>query len=170
MADATKARRIAEDAPIDPAVIRELALILADTGLTEIEVERGDLRLRVAKEIPPQVVHAMAQPAAAAPVAAPPAAIAPPAAESAAAPANDAGAKPGAVASPMVGTAYLSPDPDSDRYIHVGDRVEEGQTLLLIEAMKTFNPIPASHGGVVREILVDNAEPVEFGQPLVVIA
>ena len=153
--------------------MRELAKILDDTGLTEIEVEYGELRLRLARTLvaapPPShthVVHSAPVPAAfPAPVAAAPA-IAPPAA----APAEiDYATHPGAVLSPMVGTAYLAANEDAVAFAKVGDKVTKGQTILLIEAMKTFNQIPATRDGTVKQILVGNADPVEFNQPLMII-
>ncbi|MDO9335073.1 MAG: acetyl-CoA carboxylase biotin carboxyl carrier protein [Caulobacter sp.] len=153
-------------AAIDTRTVRKLADILKSTGLTEIEVERGDLRIRVAREITvaaaPQQAYAAAP--APAPVAAPVAA--PPVAAAEAAPAARKGDE---VKSPMVGTVYLQPQPGSPSFIKVGDKVGEGQTLLIVEAMKTMNPIPAPRAGVVVEILVGDSQPVEFGQPLVVL-
>lgn len=145
---------------IDQELIRDLAGILNDTNLTEIEVELGDLKVRVSRQ--PAAVHAIAAPV---PVAAAPAAAAP--AAQAAAPAADKSKN--AVPSPMVGTAYVAPSPDSKPFIEVGQSVREGQTLLIIEAMKTMNQIPAPRAGTVTAILVEDAQPVEFGQPLVVI-
>ena len=142
---------------IDPRMVRRLADILIETGLSEIEVEQKGQRIRVAREIT----------AAATTVYAPAPQPAPPAAPAAAAPA--APARGEQVKSPMVGTIYLRPQPDADPFVRVGDRVQEGQTLLLVEAMKTMNPIPSPKAGVILEILVDDAEPVEFGAPLVVI-
>ena len=158
--------------PIDPRLVRRLADILSDTGLTEIEVERGDLRIRVAREITGAVAQplqfaAPAQPQAAAVAA--PAAASPAVAATAEEPAQPAGARGDAVKSPMVGTVYLSPSPDAGPFVQPGDRVTQGQTLLIIEAMKTMNPIPAPKAGVVVEILVDNEQPVEFGEALVTI-
>jgi acetyl-CoA carboxylase biotin carboxyl carrier protein len=155
--------------PIDTKVVRKLADILKDTGLTEIEVESGGLKIRVARELTVAagaVVHAAAPVAVAAPVAAPaPAAAAPaPAAEAA-----PAAAKGDRVKSPMVGTIYLSPSPGADTFIKVGQSVTEGQTLLIVEAMKTMNPIPSPRAGKIVEILVSDAQPVEFGEPLVII-
>jgi len=144
---------------IDQELIRDLAGILNDTNLTEIEVELGDLKVRVSRQA--AAVHAIAAPA---PVAA---AAAPVAAQAAAAPAADKNRN--AVPSPMVGTAYLAPSPDSKPFIEVGQSVREGQTLLIIEAMKTMNQIPAPRAGTITAILVEDAQPVEFGQPLVVI-
>jgi acetyl-CoA carboxylase biotin carboxyl carrier protein len=152
----------AAPAPIDPKLVRRLADILTDTGLTEIEVEQGDLRIRVARQI------TAAAPVAYAPAPAPALAAAP---ASAAAPA-EAVAPPQrgeVVKSPMVGTVYLQPQPGSPAFVRVGDKVAAGQTLLIIEAMKTMNPIPAPKAGTVLEILVADGEPVEFGEPLVVI-
>lgn len=158
-----------KNSKLDTALIRELAAILREGDLGEIELEHGDLRVRVSKS-DGSPVHVTAQaPVATAPVpvAAAPAPTAPmaptPAAQSAA-PAADG---PGVVKSPMVGTAYLSPDPDSPEFIKVGDTVAEGQTLLLVEAMKTYNPIPAPKAGKVKAIIVADAAPVEFGEPLV---
>ncbi len=165
--------RAKPDALIDSEVVRELALILNETGLTEIEVERGDLRMRVAKESEPRYVTAAASPVAAPPPASAPVAPAPSsAAPETPAPSNaaDARAHPGAVPSPMVGTVYLSPEPDTPAFIEVGASVKEGDPLLLIEAMKTFNPIPAPRSGTVAEILVQDGEPVEFGQALVILS
>ena len=146
---------------IDPRMVRRLADILIETGLSEIEVEQNGQRIRVAREITagPTTVYATAPQAAPASVQA--------AAPTAAAP--EAPARGEQVKSPMVGTIYLRPQPDADPFIRVGDRVQEGQTLLIIEAMKTMNPIPSPRDGVILEILVDDAQPVEFGAPLIVI-
>ena len=146
---------------IDKDAIRELAEIMNETGIAEVEVENGDNRIRLSRSVsmPVQYPAAMA-PAVAAPVA-------PPVAETPVA--SDTGLHPGAVKSPMVGTAYLSPEPGTNNFISVGDNVSQGQTLLIVEAMKTMNPIPAPKGGKVVQILVENEEPVEFGQPLVII-
>lgn len=152
---------------IDQKLVRELADILNETDLTEIEVEQDDLRIRVSRGA---TVAPHAAPAAIA--AAPPAA---PAAVPAAGPvAADVPAEAGpnlsnAVTSPMVGTAYLSPSPDAEPFVSVGRDVEEGQPILIIEAMKTMNQIPAPRSGKVTAILVEDAQPVEFGEPLLVI-
>lgn len=155
---------------IDARLVRKLADILKDTGLSEIEVEHAGLKIRVARELtaaPVNYVQAAPPAYAPAPVAAAPApAAAAPAAEAAPAPAAVRG---DAVKSPMVGTAYLSSQPGADPFIKVGDTVNAGQTLLIVEAMKTMNPIAATKGGKVVEILVADAQPVEFGEPLVVI-
>ncbi|SJM34565.1 acetyl-CoA carboxylase biotin carboxyl carrier protein [Mesorhizobium delmotii] len=144
---------------VDQQLIRDLAGILNDTNLTEIEVELGDLKVRVSRQAP--AVHA---------VAAPQPAYAPPAAQPAAAAAPAAGdVSKNAVASPMVGTAYLAPSPDAKAFIEVGQQVKEGQTLLIIEAMKTMNQIPSPRAGTVTAILFEDAQPVEYGMPLVVI-
>lgn len=152
---------------IDAKVVRELADILKDTELTEIEVEKGELRIRVAREITAApVAYAAPAPApVAAPVAAPAAA---PAAH--AAPAGETKSTAGAVTSPMVGTAYLRPSPDADAFKKVGDAVKEGETIILVEAMKTFNPITAPKSGTLTELLVDDAQPVEYGEALFVIS
>ncbi|MCL4716736.1 MAG: acetyl-CoA carboxylase biotin carboxyl carrier protein [Hyphomonadaceae bacterium] len=148
---------------IDPDLVRELAKIISDSGLSEIEVEHGELRLRIARTLTAAaapVTHMVAAPAAAAAPAAPP---------PAAAPAAEAAAHPGAVPSPMVGTAYLSPEPGAPTFVKVGDMVTQGQTLMVVEAMKTFNPIPAPRAGKVTAVLVNDAQPVEYGEPLVII-
>lgn len=147
---------------IDQDFIRQLALLLNETDLTEIEVEQDAMRIRVART-PAPVTHT-------AQVAAPAAASAPAPAPSAAAPEPKASTDGEAVRSPMVGTAYLSAEPGAAAYIKVGDTVREGQTLLIVEAMKTMNQIPATVSGVVKEILVGDKQPVEYGEPLVIIA
>lgn len=146
----------------DPAAIRELAKILRETDLTEIELVESDSRIRVARQIS---VHAVAQ-VAAAPAA--PAAIAAAPLPSATAPEAE-GPHPGTVTSPMVGVAYLAPEPGAAPFITMGARVAQGQTLLLIEAMKTFNQIRAPKAGTVTRILVESGSPVEYGEPLLVI-
>lgn len=150
---------------MDTDFIRKLAALLEETNLGEIEMADGDRRIRVAR--PVMAAAAVAQPivtAAAAPL---PATATAPAA--AAASATDLGKHPGAVKSPMVGTAYLSPESGKPVFVHVGDKVTAGQTVLIIEAMKTFNPIKAPKAGTVTQILIDNAQPVEFGQPLMIV-
>jgi acetyl-CoA carboxylase biotin carboxyl carrier protein len=148
---------------IDTEFVRKLAQLLQETGLGEIELADGDKRIRVAR---PAVTVAAAPVAAPVAVAAPAAAAAP----GAAAGANgDLGKHPGAVKSPMVGTAYLAPEPGKPNFVVVGDKVTAGQTLLIIEAMKTFNPIKAPKAGTVTQILIDNARPVEFGEPLMIV-
>ena len=144
---------------VDQQLIRDLAGILNDTNLTEIEVELGDLKVRVSRQAP--AVHAIAAPQ-------PSYAPAQPATAAAAAPAVVDVSK-NAVPSPMVGTAYLSPSPDAKPFIEIGQQVKEGQTLLIIEAMKTMNQIPSPRAGTVKAILFEDAQPVEYGMPLVVI-
>ncbi|MEO9457440.1 MAG: acetyl-CoA carboxylase biotin carboxyl carrier protein [Lentilitoribacter sp.] len=148
---------------IDQTLVRDLANILNETDLTEIEVEQDDFRVRVSRAAPAaaQVIAAPA-PVAAAPVTMTMNNDAPAAAP---ATATNSAAEP----SPMVGTIYLAPSPDSDAFIKVGQAVKEGQTLLIIEAMKTMNQIPATKTGKVVEILVEDGQPVEFGDPLVII-
>ena len=149
---------------IDSALVRELAELLNETGLTEIEVEDDDRKIRVARGGAPVAAVAPA------PVAAP--APAPVAAPTTAAPAaSDApGADvAGALKSPMVGTAYLAPEPGKPNFVRVGDTVAAGDTLLIVEAMKVMNPLTADKAGTIKSILIDNAQPVEFDQPLVVI-
>ncbi len=152
---------------IDTAMIRELAQVLADTDLTEIEIELEALKIRVARQV---TVHATV--AAPAPVAAAPAPVAAPA-PTLAAPAATAGddprKHPGVVPSPMVGTAYRRPSPDAKPLVEVGQVVKEGERLCLIEAMKTFNDIVAPRSGTVTRILFDDGRPVEYGEPLMII-
>lgn len=146
----------------DSALVRELALLLDETSLTEIEIERAGLRLRVARNLsvaatmPVPVAHAAAVPVAvnaAAPAAA----------------AADMSKHPGAVTSPMVGTAYWAPEPGAKPFVEIGSKVAVGQTLLIIEAMKTMNQIPSTRAGTVTQILIEDGQPVEFGEPLVII-
>ena len=143
---------------VDTKLVRELAELLNDTGLSEIEVEDGDRKIKVARTI-----NAVA--AAPVAVAAPAAAAAPAAPAEAAAPAVPANA----VKSPMVGTAYLTPEPGAPAFVSVGDKVSAGDTLLIVEAMKVMNPITAPNGGTVKAIFVESGQPVEFDQPLMVI-
>jgi len=151
--------------PFDARLVRKLADILTETGLSEIEVEQGALKIRVAKTLTAAAAPVHYAPAPA-PVAAAPAA---PAAATPAATAAPARASGDEVKSPMVGTIYLQPNPGSPAFVKVGDTVEAGQTLFIVEAMKTMNPIPAPRGGKIVEILVDDAQPVEFGEPLAII-
>jgi acetyl-CoA carboxylase biotin carboxyl carrier protein len=141
----------------DSALIRELALLLDETSLTEIELERAGLRVRVARN----VTIAASMPANYAPAGAGAAAAPDPSA--------DLSKHPGAVPSPMVGTAYWSPEPGAKPFIEVGAKVAVGQTLLIIEAMKTMNQIPSPRAGTVTQILIEDGQPVEFGEPLVII-
>lgn len=147
----------------DKGLIRDLANILNDTDLTEIEIEQDDLRIRVSRTIQaPQYIQAAAPAQHYAAPAPAPVVAAPLAAE----PAKD---RSKAVTAPMVGTVYLSPAPGSRPFIEVGATVKEGQTILIIEAMKTMNQIPAPRSGKITEIIVNDAQPVEYGEPLVVI-
>lgn len=163
----TPASRLKNEAEIDTTLVRQLADILNDTSLTEIEVERGELRIRVAREVvtapvmqyspaPAPAAHAPA-PAIAGPVSMPldPATIVARSGEE--------------VKSPMVGTVYLQASPEAPPFCQAGDKVKKGQTLLIVEAMKTMNPIQAPRDGVVVEVLVGDAQPVEFGEPLVLL-
>jgi acetyl-CoA carboxylase biotin carboxyl carrier protein len=143
----------------DSALIRELALLLDETSLTEIEIERAGLRLRVARN----VSIAAAMPANFQPAVSALASAADPAA------AADISKHPGAVPSPMVGTAYWASEPGAKPFIEIGTKVSVGQTLLIIEAMKTMNQIPSPRAGTVTQILVEDGQPVEFGEPLVII-
>jgi acetyl-CoA carboxylase biotin carboxyl carrier protein len=153
--------------PIDARLVRKLADILTDTGLSEIEVEHGGLKIRVARNLTTAPAQYIQVPQAQA--YAPQPASAPAAASAEAAPAPVAAARGDAVKSPMVGTIYLQSSPEAPPFIKVGDSVTEGQTMMIVEAMKTMNPIPAPKTGKVIEILVSDGQPVEFGEPLVVI-
>ena len=151
-----------KDLQFDPATIRELAQILRESDLTEIELVDNDMRVKLVRQV---TVAAMAMPMAAAP--APSAAALAPAP---AAPAAEIDADhPGAVNSPMVGVAYLSPEPTSAPFVTIGSKVAQGQTLMLIEAMKTYNQIKAPRAGTVTRILVESGTPVEFGEPLMIV-
>jgi len=143
---------------IDHDLIRELAKLLDETGLTEIEIERAGLRVRVGRGT------------VAAPAAAPVATVhAPHAVPAPMAPPTDPSKHPGAVNSPMVGTAYRGPEPGAPPFVDIGSKVVAGETLLIIEAMKTMNQIPAPRSGTVTQILIEDGQPVEFGEPLVII-
>jgi acetyl-CoA carboxylase biotin carboxyl carrier protein len=148
---------------IDPGLVRELAELLTANALTEIEVEDGDRRIKVARE--PAATYAASAPVAAAPAAA---AAAPHPASAAPAPAQEE-ISGEAVKSPMVGTAFLSGEPGGKPFVSTGDAVKAGDTLLIVEAMKVMNPITAPSGGVVKKILISDGQPVEFDQPLIVI-
>lgn len=152
---------MATKSPIDPEMVRELAQLLNETDLTEIEVEKGDLRVRVARTVSQTVLAPMQ--------AAPAAAAAAPVAAPAASEPVVAAAHPGAVPSPMVGTAYRRPSPDARPFVEVGSVVKAGERLLLVEAMKTFNDIVAPRAGTVIAIMVEDGQPVEYGEPLLVI-
>jgi acetyl-CoA carboxylase biotin carboxyl carrier protein len=154
----------ADNMAIDSKLVRELAELLTETGLSEIEVEDGDRKIRVARQL---TAAPVAQVAVAAPAPAPVAAPAAAAPVAAPAPAE---VNANAVKSPMVGTCYLAAEPSAPNFVAVGQSVKAGETLLIIEAMKVMNPITAPAAGVVQAILVENAQPVEFDQPLVVIA
>jgi acetyl-CoA carboxylase biotin carboxyl carrier protein len=144
----------------DANAIRELAKLLDETGLTEIEIEQGDQRIRVRRQFGGKNVHVLSAPGA--PTTAPLASIA-------AVTIDDPGKHPGVVASPMVGIAYASPEPGARPFVEVGSAVSVGQTLLIIEAMKTMNQIPAPRAGTVVRILMEDGQPVEYGEPLMII-
>ena len=154
-------------ASADSAFIRELAQLLNETNLTEIEVERSGLHVRVAREV--HVTTAAAPVYAPAPAAAAPVAVSAVAAAPAAPSGPDYSKHPGVVPSPMVGTAYMAPEPGKPPFVSVGTKVTAGQTLIIIEAMKTMNQIPAPRAGTVTQILVEDGAPVEYGEPLVII-
>jgi acetyl-CoA carboxylase biotin carboxyl carrier protein len=145
---------------VDQDLIRQLADLLKETDLSEIEVETDDLKVRVARQA--TQVMSVAAPAAAPIAAAAPAAAGPSGG-------GDTAAHPGAVPSPMVGTAYTAAEPGAAPFVSVGSQVTQGQTVLIIEAMKTMNQIPAPKSGTVKEILVEDGQPVEFGEPLLII-
>jgi acetyl-CoA carboxylase biotin carboxyl carrier protein len=151
---------MAKDNPFDPDLVRELATLIADTDLTEIEVEKGDLRIRVARTVTAAVTV---------PVAAPPPVVAPPPVAAEVPAAKSVAAHPGAVLSPMVGTAYRRPSPEAKPFVEVGSKVAAGDKLLLVEAMKTFNEITAPRAGTVTALFVEDGTPVEYGEPLLVI-
>ena len=145
---------------VDPELVRQLAVLLDDTNLTEIEIQDGERRIKVARNVTVNAApaYAVPAPAAAAPAAAP-AAIAPEAAAD----------HPGTVKSPMVGTVYLAAEPGAKQFASVGDKVSVGQTLLIVEAMKVMNSISATRAGTVKAVLVENGQPVEYDQPLIVV-
>ena len=145
---------------VDKELIRELSALLEETGLSEIEIEQSGLRVRVVRGSQFTAAAPMA------PISVTPA-MAPPGITSAAAP--DPAKHPGVVASPMVGTAYLSPEPGARPFVEVGSKVLAGQTLLIVEAMTTMNQIPAPRAGTVKQILIEDGRPVEFGEPLMII-
>lgn len=151
---------MATKSPIDPDLVRELAELLNQTDLTEIEVEKGDLRVRVARNYATTVQVPMASAPVAAPLAAP---VAAPVET------KPTGAHPGAVTSPMVGTAYRRPSPEAKPFVEIGSVVKQGDRVLLVEAMKTFNDIVAPRSGKVTAVLVEDGQPVEYGEPLLVI-
>jgi acetyl-CoA carboxylase biotin carboxyl carrier protein len=153
----TKARLSDAKPGIDAEAIRALSDLLSETGLTEIEVEHNGARIRVARAGALAAMAAAPVVVAAAPAAAAPAAAAP------------SGPQPGAVTSPMVGTAYTAAEPGKPAFVKVGQQVKEGDTLFIVEAMKTMNPIPAPRSGTVKEICVENGSPVEFGQTLLIL-
>jgi acetyl-CoA carboxylase biotin carboxyl carrier protein len=145
---------------IDQSLVRDLAALLNEANLTEIEIEQDDMRIRVSREITRAPALA---PVPTAPVSAPFAAGETPSESS------DPAKHPGVVPSPMVGTAYLSPEPGTGPYVSVGDTVTKGQTILIVEAMKTMNQIAAPRPGKIAAILVEDAQPVEYGEPLMII-
>jgi acetyl-CoA carboxylase biotin carboxyl carrier protein len=154
--DDLKSRLSGNKPGIDAEAIRALSDLLSETGLTEIEIEQNGARIRVAR------AGAMAA------IAAQPVAVAP-AASSVTQAAPSSGPQAGAVTSPMVGTVYTAPEPGKPPFVKVGQEVKEGDTLFIVEAMKTMNPIPAPRGGTVKELCVENGSPVEFGQTLLIL-
>ena len=167
MAGPAKGNGAKESMRIDPSLVRELAELLTANDLTEIEVEDGDRKIKVVRDLRPAAAPAVAAPAHAPapsampqPLTAPPMHAEPPVGE----PEGES------VRSPMVGTAYLTPEPGGNPFVKPGDTVKAGETLLIVEAMKVMNPITAPRGGVIKQILVENGQPVEFDQPLVLLA
>ena len=163
MASSSKAKSFSAETKF----VKELTAILDESNLTELEFESEDISVRLARGT--TIAAAPAMMATTAPAAAPVAAPATAPAESAAAALGDAAAHPGAVKSPMVGTVYLAPEPDAPLFAKEGDQVKKGQTLFIVEAMKVMNPITAPADGKLTRILVDNAQPIEFDQPLAII-
>jgi acetyl-CoA carboxylase biotin carboxyl carrier protein len=159
-----KAKAASGGRPFDPGLVRELATLISETDLTEIEVEKGDLRIRVARS-----VSVVAAPAALPGAHAAPAPVVAAAVPAAAAAGTAPTKNPDALTSPMVGTAYLRPSPGAKAFVDVGSKVSSGDKLLLIEAMKTFNDIVAPRAGTVTAIYVEDGQPVEYGEPLLVI-
>ena len=151
----TNKKKSDKSSSMDADLIRELADLLSETGLTEIEIEHKDMRVRVARGGAPTPAV----------MAAPPTAVSSPDAASD----TTSAAHPGTVASPMVGTVYRSPEPGADTFVEVGSTVSEGQTVMIVEAMKTMNHIPSPRAGTITQILVEDGQPVEYGEPLVVI-
>jgi acetyl-CoA carboxylase biotin carboxyl carrier protein len=161
VASKPKEKSASESKPaVDKDLIRELSALLQETGLSEIEIEQSGLRVRVVRGNQFTAAAPMA------PISTTPG-LTPPGITSAAAP--DPAKHPGVVASPMVGTAYLSPEPGARPFVEVGSKVLAGQTLLIVEAMKTMNQIPAPRAGTVKQILIEDGRPVEFGEPLMII-
>lgn len=161
---------MSKSSTVDQDLIRSIAELVNDANLAEIEIEKNDLRIRVTRSWPveaPMVAPAYA-PAPAAAVAAPPAAPVS-VVEAPAAKADDVSSNPGTLISPMVGTTYLSAEPGATPFVAVGEKVSEGQTVIIIEAMKTMNQIPAHRSGTISKILVEDSQPVEYGEPLVII-
>jgi acetyl-CoA carboxylase biotin carboxyl carrier protein len=151
-------KKTGDDDPIDVELVRRLADLLTETGLSEIEVEQDGLRIKVARGLAgAPSLHAFAAP------------VALPAPSAVGTPAAGETLRGDVVKSPMVGTCYLQPNPGAEPFIRPGSQVTEGQTLMIVEAMKTMNPIPAPRAGRVLEVLVDDGQPVEFGEPLVVL-
>ncbi|MEP3654991.1 MAG: acetyl-CoA carboxylase biotin carboxyl carrier protein [Litorimonas sp.] len=160
------AKENSEPTAKDLKFVKELMALLEDSNLTEIDFQKGDLGISLSKSSPATAVQHVMAPAAPVAAAAPAAPSQPVATKESPA---DAASHPGAVKSPMVGTAYTRPSPDADTFVNVGDKVKEGDTIMLIEAMKTFNPITAPKSGKIEQVLVDDASPVEFGEALFII-
>lgn len=154
---------------IDRELIRDLAALLTETDLTEIEIERDDYRVRVSRASAPANVIAPTNVVQPAPPPTPVASEAPSSAPAAAAAASDPARHAGAVPSPMVGTVYVSPEPDAAPFVSIGDTVKEGDTLMIVEAMKHMNEVAAPRSGTIAAILVEDGQPIEYGEPLLII-
>jgi len=169
--------KMSKPSQVDQDLIRAIAELLNKENLAEIEIEQDDFRVRITRSYPSEVVHVPAQQYAPQPYPMPPQAGGVPSGQQAAAPqavaapaaAEDLASHPGTLTSPMVGTAYRSAEPGAPTFVEVGAKVSEGQTVLIIEAMKTMNQIPAHKSGTVSRILVSDAQPVEYGEPLILI-
>jgi acetyl-CoA carboxylase biotin carboxyl carrier protein len=173
MPEREAAKMTKASAQSDQDLIRSIAELLNEQNLAEIEIEREDVRVRITRSFAAPVQHvampSYAPPAHPAPAGAGSVAPAGSAANLAAAAADDLASNPGTLTSPMVGTAYLSPEPGKPPFVAVGSKVSEGQTVLIVEAMKTMNQIPAHRSGTIARVLVEDSQPIEYGQPLVVI-
>lgn len=159
---------MSKSSQFDPDLLKAIADLVNESNLAEIEIEKEDFRVRVTRSfassaVQPAIMAAPAAPAPAAPAAAPASVVAPAPA------ADDISSHPGTLTSPMVGTVYLAPEPGAPNFVAIGDNVTEGQTVLIVEAMKTMNQIPAHKSGKLTQILVENEHPIEYGEPLLII-
>jgi len=162
-------KSMSKSSQVDQELIRSIAELLNDADLAEIEIEKDDFRVRITRSWPSEAPQYMAAPVPAVAAPAAPAAVSVVEAAPTAKQENDIASNPGTLTSPMVGTTYLSPEPDTSPFVTIGSKVSEGQTVLIVEAMKTMNQIPAHRSGIIVKILVDDSQPVEYGEPLVII-